>query len=205
MTKIDFKKTLEYYKGKNHKLEILTIPPTKYLMIDGQGDPNTSEEYTNAIRALYPAAYKIKFVSKLELKRDFVVMPLEGLWWADDMNAFTSARDKSKWKWTLMIMQPDWVTKEMFTEAIKRVSEKDVPSILHKIRFETLDEGVCVQTLHVGSFDDEAEILAEMHNAFIPENNLKMTGKHHEIYFSDVRKVAPAKWRTILRQPVVSR
>ena len=202
MAKIDFKKTLEYYKGKNHKLEIVTIPPTKYLMIDGQGDPNTSEEYTNAIRALYPVAYKIKFASKLQLKKDFVVMPLEALWWANDMSAFTSARDKSKWKWTLMIMQPDWVTKEMFDTAVKKASEKDVPKLLHKVRFETLDEGLCVQTLHVGSFDDEAEILEKMHNTYIPENRLKMTQIHHEIYLSDFRRTPAHKLRTILRQPV---
>lgn len=205
MTKIDLKKTLDSYKAKNHVLQIVTIPPTQYLMIDGEGDPNTADEYTDAIHALFPIAYKIKFASKLELKKDYVVMPLEGLWWADDMSAFTLGRDKSKWKWTLMIMQPDWITKEMFKVAVKKVAEKDAPESLHKVRFETMSEGMCVQTLHVGSFDDEAEILAEMHNAFIPENNLKMTGKHHEIYFSDVRKVVPAKWRTILRQPVMSK
>ncbi|MFZ2593448.1 MAG: GyrI-like domain-containing protein [Minisyncoccia bacterium] len=204
MTKIDLKKTLDSYKAKNHVLQIVTIPSTQYIMIDGEGDPNTADEYTNAIQALFPIAYKIKFASKIELKRDFVVMPLEGLWWADDMSAFTSGRDKSKWKWTLMIMQPDWITKDMFMKAVRDLADKNAPKSLGNVRFETLHERTCVQTLHVGSFDDEAEILAEMHNIFIPANNLKMIGKHHEIYFSDVRKVAPAKWRTILRQPVES-
>lgn len=202
--KVDLKKTLDWYKGKHHAVRIVDVPPTQYLMIDGAGDPNTSSAYTEAIQALYPIAYKIKFVSKLDLKKDFVVMPLEGLWWADDMRAFTTERDKSQWKWTLMIMQPDWISKDMFTKAVQKVFEKNAPKSLGKVRFETLHERTCVQTLHVGSFDDEAEILAEMHNNFIPANNLKMTGKHHEIYFSDVRKVAPEKWRTILRQPVLS-
>jgi hypothetical protein len=204
MVKIDFKKTLDYYKGKHHELRVIDVPKMQYLMLDGKGDPNTSKEFADAIHALFPIAYKIKFASKISLKKDFVVMPLEGLWWADDMSAFASARDKSKWNWTLMIMQPDWITKAMFDVAVAKVLEKDSPISLHKVRFETLSEGKCVQTLHIGSFDDEAEILAEMHRKYIPEKKLKMAQKHHEIYFSDFRKVAPSKWRTLLRQPVVN-
>ncbi len=119
------------------------------------------------------------------------------------MSAFTSARDNSKWKWILMIMQPDWVTKEMFSEAVKKVSEKEIPELLHRVRLETIEEGLCVQTLHVGSFDDEAEILDKMHNQFILEHKLKMTQRHHEIYLSDFRKTPSNKLRTILRQPVI--
>lgn len=172
-------------------------------MIDGHGDPNSSKEFADAIRALYPVAYKLKFASKQVLGRDYVVMPLEGLWWADDMTKFTTARDKSEWDFTLMLMQPDWITKDMFDAAIEKVAEKDPPYNLAQVRFETLDEGMCVQTLHIGSFDDEAAILDQMHNEFIPEQGLAMSGKHHEIYLSDFRKVAPEKLRTILRQPVV--
>lgn len=202
MTKIDFKKELDSYQAKSHEFRIVDIPTTQYLMIDGHGDPNTSQEFADAIRALYPIAYKLKFASKQELGKDYVVMPLEGLWWSDDMTTFTTARDKSQWDFTLMIMQPDWITEEMFRTALQKVTEKDPPKNIERVRFETLSEGRCVQTLHIGSFDDEAGVLDKMHHDFIPGRNLKMTGKHHEIYLSDFRKVAPEKLRTILRQPV---
>lgn len=199
--KIDFKKTLDSYKAKKNEFRIIDIPPMKYLMIDGHGDPNNSKEFASAIETLYPIAYKIKFISKLELNKDFVVNPLEGLWWAEDMNDFTVNRDKSKWDWTLMIMQPDWISIEIFNNAKEKLSNKNISNV-DKVRFEILDEGKVVQVLHVGSFDDESEILDKMHNQFIPENNLKMVKKHHEIYLSDFRKVAQDKLKTILRQPV---
>ena len=202
MNKIDFKKSLDSYKAQYHKFHLVQMPTMQYLMIDGHGDPNTSKEFADSIRALYPVAYKIKFASKINLGKDFVVMPLEGLWWADDMSTFTTARDKSQWDFTLMLMQPDWVTKDMFDAAIAKVREKDPPELLHKVRFESLEEGLAVQTLHIGSFDDEAAILDEMHHTYIPDNGLQLAGKHHEIYLSDFRKVAPDKLRTILRQPV---
>lgn len=205
MKKIDFKKELDYYKAKPHEFRILEVPRLQYLMIDGHGDPNTSREFQDAIQALYPVAYKLKFASKQELDKDYVVMPLEGLWWAKDMSTFTSARDKSQWDFTLMIMQPEWITKDMFDVAREKVSEKNPPAKLSGVRFETLEEVLCVQTLHIGSFDDEAAILQKMHNEFIPAQGLKMVKKHHEIYLSDFRKVAPDKLRTILRQPVVKK
>lgn len=177
------------------------MPPLQYLMIDGHGDPNTSAEYTDAVEALYPLAYKLKFASK-ELGRDFTVMPLEGLWWADDPAAFTSARDKSQWSWTLMIMQPDWITAELFDAAFATVAAKDAPRSLGAVRLESLVEGRCVQTLHLGPFDEEGPTLANLHDEFIPAHGLRMSGRHHEIYLSDVRRVAPSKLRTILRQPV---
>jgi hypothetical protein len=203
MEKVDFKKTLDSYKSQNHKFRIVEIPKRQYLMVDGHGDPNSSKEFKDAIEALYPVAYKLKFASKQQLGKDYVVMPLEGLWWAEDMTKFTTARDKSEWDFTLMIMQPDWITEEMFAAAMKKVTEKNPPISIAKVRFETLNEATCVQTLHIGSFDDESAILDEMHNEFIPEQGCVMTGKHHEIYLSDFRKVAPEKLRTILRQPVV--
>lgn len=204
MTKVDFKKTLDCYQGKQGQFRILDVPKMQYLMVDGHGDPNTSQEFKDAVTMLYPVAYKLKFASKQELGRDYTVMPLEGLWWAEDMTTFTTARDKSQWDFTLMIMQPDWITINMFKAALEKAAEKGLPLDPSAIRFENLDEGKCVQTLHVGSFDNEAEVLEEMHNLFIPENNLKMTKKHHEIYLSDFRKVLPDKLRTILRQPVES-
>ncbi len=202
MQKVDLKKELPDYRAAHHELAIVDIPPRQYLMIDGHGDPNTSPEFAEAIRALYPVAYKLKFASKLSLGKDYVVMPLEGLWWADDMSSFTTARDKSQWDFTLMILQPEWITEAMFRAAVQKVSEKDPPANLDKVRLETLHEGTCIQTLHVGSFDTEAEVIAQMHHEFAPEHNFTLTGKHHEIYLSDFRKVAPEKLRTILRQPV---
>lgn len=178
------------------------IPDLQYLMIDGHGDPNTSPAFAEAVEALYPVAYKLKFASKCDLGRDYVVPPLEGLWWAEDMDSFTAARDKSQWDWTLMIMVPDWIDQSMVDAAVEEAGAKARPARLGGIRLESLSEGHCVQTLHIGSFDDEADLLARMHHEFIPDNGLRMVGTHHEIYLSDSRKVAPEKLRTLLRQPV---
>lgn len=202
MTKVDFKKTLDSYKAKHNKFSIITVPELQYIMVDGHGDPNIVKEYTDAIEALYPLAYKLKFTSKIELGRDYTVPPLEGLWWAEKMESFTSIRDKSQWDWTMMLMTPDWITGAMFRKAKEKVSEKKQLVSLNKVRLETLDEGTVVQTLHIGSYDDETPVLEKLHNEFIPSNNMKMVKKHHEIYLSDVRKVAPEKLKTILRQPV---
>lgn len=201
--KIDFKKTLDSYRARQNEFRIVDVPEMQYLMIDGHGDPNTSPAFGEAIETLYPVAYKLKFSSKRDLGRDYVVPPLEGLWWADDMDSFTVARDKSRWDWTLMLMVPDWIGEAMFSAALDEVRDRAAPARLDDVRLESLVEGLCVQTLHVGSFDDEAPVLARMHDEVIPGRGLRMTGKHHEIYLSDFRKVAPEKRRTILRQPVV--
>jgi hypothetical protein len=193
MAAIDFKKTLDSYQAKSDAFRILEVPPMQYLMVDGHGDPNTSPEYAAAIQALYPVAYKLKFSSKKQLGRDYVVPPLEGLWWADDMSTFASG-DKSAWDWTAMIMTPDWITAEMFEDARESAQAG-------RVRLETLGEGRAVQTLHVGPYDAEGPVLARMHDDFIPANGLMMTGTHHEIYLSDPRRVAADKLRTILRQP----
>ncbi|MFI5715256.1 GyrI-like domain-containing protein [Nocardia sp. NPDC051750] len=203
--KTDFKKSLDAYRAKRDRFRVLEVPDLQYLMIDGHGDPNTSTEFTGAVEALYPVAYKLKFASKRDLDRDYVVMPLEGLWWAADMDSFTAARDKSRWDWTLMIMVPDWIDAAMFTVAVEQAGAKNRPARLDEVRLESLSERRCVQTLHIGPFDAEAEVLARMHNQFIPGNGFRMVGKHHEIYLSDARKVAPEKRRTILRQPVAER
>ena len=203
--KIDLKKTLDSYRARAGEFRIIDVPPMQYLMIDGHGDPNTAPEYTHAVEALYPVAYTLKFASKA-LGRDFTVMPLEGLWWADDPAAFTAARDKSAWYWTLMIMQPDWITAELFAAAVAKVTAKqDAPRSLGAVRLESLDEGRCVQTLHRGPFDDEGPTLATLHDEFIPAHGLRMSGRHHEIYLSDLRRTASSKLRTILRQPVERR
>ncbi len=200
--KTDFKKTMPGYAAKRNKFSVVELPPTQYLMIDGQGDPDSSPDFQAAIQSLYPMAYTLKFMSKIELNKDYVVPPLEGLWWADDMAAFTTARDRNAWKWTVMIMTPDWITGETVETARSKVAAKKAPESLALVRLDVLDEGTCVQTLHVGPFEDEGPVLQAMHNDFIPSNGLRMVQRHHEIYLSDFRKVAQDKLRTILRQPV---
>ena len=200
--KIDFKKTLDAYSARHNTFRTLVVPPLTYLMIDGRGDPNTAPEYAEAIGALYPVAYALKFASKNTLDRDYVVMPLEALWWAENMASFTTERDKNKWNWTAMLMVPDWIDRSMFEVAKASADARSHSGASSSIRLETLDEGLCVQTLHIGSYDDETPVLDELHHRYIPSSGLTMTGRHHEIYLSDARRVEPAKLRTILRQPV---
>lgn len=202
MEKVDFKKELDFlYKPSSKEFSIVTVPPLKYLMVDGEGDPNTSPDYAAAIEALYSVSYTLKFMSKKELGQDYVVPPLESLWWADDMSTFVK-RQKESWKWTAMIMVPDWITKAMVKQAVKSVGEKKENAKLSELRHETLKEGKSVQILHIGPYDKEGPMLNRMHNEFMPANGLTFNGKHHEIYMSDMRKVAPEKLRTVVRQPV---
>lgn len=202
--KIDFKKALDSYRAKAGEFRVLDIAPRNYLMIDGHGDPNTSPAYADAIAALYPVAYALKFASKLDLGRDYVVPPLEGLWWAADLASFTTERNKANWDWTLLLFVPDWLGEAHLEQAVERVAAKgDAPARLAEVRLESLAEGRCVQTLHLGSFDDEAAVLAELHDEFIPSQGYRLSGKHHEIYLSDFRKVSADRLRTILRQPVL--
>ncbi len=200
--KTDFKKTLDAYRAQRGRFRMVDVPDMQYLMTDGHGDPNTSPAFAEAVESLYPVAYALKFASKQGLGRDYVVPPLEGLWWAEDMDSFTAARDKSRWDWTLMLMVPDWIDRATFTTAVEQTRRKHRPARLDDVRLQTLSEGRCVQTLHVGSFDDEAGVLARLHHEFVPGHGLRLAGTHHEIYLSDFRKVAPDKRRTILRQPV---
>ncbi|MFD6100986.1 GyrI-like domain-containing protein [Nocardiopsis flavescens] len=199
--KTDFKKTLDSYTARSGRFRIVDVPDLDYLMVDGHGDPN-GPAFAEAVQALYPVAYKLKFASKKELGRDYAVMPLEGLWWSDSMDAFTAARDKTRWDWTLMIMVPDWTSPEMVAAAVAAAGAKDAPARLGDVRLERLSEGRCVQTLHVGTFDDEAPVLERMHGEFIPAQGLRLRGRHHEVYLGDFRRTAPDKRRTLLRQPV---
>jgi hypothetical protein len=204
MSKIDFKKEYKVLYNPPKKFVVVDVPEMQFIMVDGHGDPNKAQEYQDALEALYAVAYKIKFISKKVFGKDYVVPPLEGLWWADDMDTFTISQDKSKWDWTMMIMIPDWITKEVFIDAVKQVRKGKNPASLNKIRLETYHEASAVQIMHVGSYDDEAPTLAIMHNEFIPQHGYEMNGKHHEIYLSDPRRVAPEKLKTVLRQPVKS-
>jgi hypothetical protein len=201
MPKIDFKRELKHlYQPSTKAFSVVDVPPMNFLMIDGHGDPNTAQAYKDAVEALYAAAYALKFMSKREKGLDYVVPPLEGLWWVENMADF-STDDKSAWSWTMMIMQPEWVTKEMFEAARQQVEKKKNPPALHKLRLETYHEGLSAQIMHVGPYDAEAPTIARMH-AFIEENGYQPAGKHHEIYLSDPNRVAPEKLKTVLRQPV---
>jgi len=202
MEKIDFKKELkDLYQPSKSKFQVVEVPNLKFLKIDGRGDPNSAPEYIEAVEALYALSYKIKFLSKKE-GRDYVVPPLEGLWWAEDMETFSTARDKSQWLWTMMIMVPDWISDDMVAEArIEVEKKKDLPA-LGKIRWEDYREGLAVQILHLGSYDDEGQVLARLHDNWMPEHGYTFNGLHHEIYLSDPRRVAPGKLKTILRQPI---
>lgn len=201
--KVDFKKTLDSYRARAGEFRVLDVPDLQYLMVDGHGDPNTTPAYARALATLYPVAYTLKFLSKDDLGRDYVVPPLEGLWWAQDMAAFTTSRDKSRWAWTMLLMVPDWIDASMVETAVEKARAKASPADLEDVRLEELSEGRCVQTLHLGPFDDEGPVLDRMHHRFIPDHGFRLDGTHHEIYLSDPRRVAPARLRTILRQPVV--
>lgn len=203
-SKVDFKKSLDAYRAERGEFRILEVPDLTYLMVDGHGDPNTSPAFAETIETLYPVAYKLKFASKQDLGLDYVVPPLEGLWWAEDMDSFTSRRDKSRWSWTLMLMTPAWIEPPLFATAVEAARAKNPRARFDDVRLESLSERRCVQTLHVGSFDDEADVLDRLHHEFIPGHGLVMAGRHHEIYLSDFRRVAPEKQRTILRQPVTT-
>ena len=174
----------------------------RFLMIDGRGDPNTAPAYKTTIEALFSVAYTLKFMSKNDLGRDYVVPPLEGLWWAKNMRSFTVERDKSQWLWTMMIMVPDWIPPEMVVQAQTAAGKKKELPALPKMRCECYEEGLCVQIMHIGPYDEEGPTLQRMHTEFMPAQNLTFNGKHHEIYLSDVRRVAPEKLKTVLRQPV---
>ena len=201
MEKRDFKKELkELYQAPTKEIVQVVVPSFNFLMVDGQGDPNTAQEYAEAIESLFSVAYAIKFmIKKGPLSCDYGVMPLEGLWWADDMTSF-SVDDKSNWQWTMMIMQPPMVTKEIFTAARAEVEKKKKLPALAKLRFAEFCEGKCAQIMHVGPFSAEGPTIARMHQHI--DSSSKRRGKHHEIYLSDIRKADPSKWKTILRQPM---
>lgn len=200
MEKIDYKQAFKYlYLPTAKSVVKVVVPPMNFLMADGAGDPNISPDYQAVVEALFSTAYAIKFmVKKGPAALDYGVMPLEGLWWADDMAAF-SVEAKSDWKWTMMIMQPAPVTRELVNAALETGKKKGLAAI-SRLRFETFAEGLCAQTLHVGPFSAEGPTVARVHD-FIDAHG-RRRGKHHEIYLSDIRKADPAKWKTVIRQPM---
>ncbi|WP_457795751.1 GyrI-like domain-containing protein [Methylocystis sp. S23] len=201
MTKTDFKKALsEFYSASRRDFTLVEVPAMQFVMVDGAGDPNAAPAYKNAIEWLFSVSYAMKFAAKETLQKDYVVPPLEGLWWADEPQDFV-ARRKESWRWTMMIMAPDFVDRVMFKTAVEKTKKK-LGAPPDSLRLETYDEGPSLQILHIGSYDDEGPTLAHLHDDVMPSRKLTFAGRHHEIYLSDARKTAPAKLRTILRQPV---
>ena len=202
MDKVDFKKVLkQLYQPSAKAVVRVEVPCMNFLMIDGSGDPNTARAWQHAVETLFALSYAIKFlVKKGPLAIDYAVMPLEGLWWADDMVNF-SAQDKSGWQWTAMVMQPELVTPAVVVQALAQHQRKAGASEVMVPRFVPWDEGLCAQTLHVGPFSEVGPTIERLHR-FIAEAGCQPVGKHHEIYLSDIRKAAPARWKTVLRQPM---
>lgn len=202
MDNFDLKKELREFYTRKQTIHVVDVPRIKFLMATGNGDPNTARLYSDVVEALYAVSYGVRATAIAELNRKHTVSPLEGLWWADDLHAFTSYRDKGAWNWQMMVAQPEWVTDEIVAAGIEKALEKRNLREVDRIRFDSFTEGPAVQVLHVGPYDAEGPTIARMHEKFMPENGYRPRGSHHEIYLSDARRTAPERLRTILRQPV---
>jgi len=201
VVRLDLKKQLKHlYAPSAKEIGIVDVPAMRFLMVDGAGNPNTSQAFQEATEALYAVSYACKFAIKRQEGIDYPVMALEGLWWAEDMSAYTGGA-KDDWLWRLMIMQPEPVTEEHVAGAIDEVNRKKGLPALAAMRFETFHEGLSAQIMHLGPYDAEAPTVARLH-AFIEEHGYALRGLHHEIYVGDPRRSAPEKLRTVLRQPV---
>lgn len=201
MAKLDLKKEFrELFAPPNRAFVEVSVPAMRFVQVDGAGDPNTAAAYRTAVEWLYGVSYAMKFAAKEVLARDYVVPPLEALWSSDDPGTFVR-REKDRWHWTVMITAPDFVTGAMFEDAVAKTLNKrnDRPPSL---RFEPYVEGRSLQTLHIGSYDDEGPILKRLHEEVMPALGVTFDGPHHEIYLGDPRKTDPGKLKTILRQPV---
>jgi hypothetical protein len=201
--KLDLKRELKkYYNPSSSVPEIVDVPNFKYLMIDGIGMDFENGDSQNAIQALFGVSFKIKFMLKRTQGIDYVVMPLEGLWWSDDLNDFVNG-NRDKWRWTYMIMQPEFVTADLVQAALKEVKKSKANKLLDQLRFEDYQEGLSAQMMHNGPFSEEHPYIMEIHRLIKESggNLMETTKKHHEIYLSDFRKTEPEKLRTILRQP----
>ena len=198
--KIDIKKQYKHLFTSKREPQLVQVPKFRYLMIDGDGSPDGAA-FQDAIGALYSTAYTTKFRLKADGRADFVVPPLEALWWAEDESAFDENR-RDEWQWTLMLIQPDHVSDDDITDALAGLDRKGKATAAHRImRTELLDEGEAVQCLHVGPYDSMGEAISTM-QAFAESNGLELAGKHHDVYLSDPRRTAPEKLKTVLRRPV---
>lgn len=202
MGKIDLKKELKpFYTASAKTVDFVDVPPMNFLMVDGKGDPGKARAYQQAVEALYSVAYTIKFaVKKGDAGVDYVVPPLQGLWWADDMSDFVTGK-RDNWRWTMMIMQPAWITAETVAAGIDAAGRKKKLPALPLLRFDSYAEGAAAQVLHIGPYSDEGPTIRRLHDA-IAERGLALRGRHHEIYLGDPRRTDPARLKTIIRQPV---
>ena len=200
--KLDLKKKLKHlYSPSKKEVVLVDVPPMNFLMIDGKGDPNTSESYRQALEALYGVAYTLKFdLKKRGVGPDFTVMPLEGLWWMEGREDF-DPEDKDNWSWTSMILQPDHITTEHLTTAMDQLKEKKDPPALEQMRFEMHDEGLSAQIMHIGPYAEEGPTIEKLHR-FVEEQGYKFHKKHHEIYLGDPRRTKPENLQTVIRHPV---
>ena len=198
--KIDYKKTQkELYQPNAKEPVIIEVPEMQFLMIDGMGSPGDSQEYQDALSVLYTVSFRTKFLSKAKGK-DYVVPPLEGLWWADNLNDFKEG-NRDKWKWTMMIRQPDWITQDLINEAIAITKEKkpELLKLLPKLRLEKYKEGKAAQIMHIGPYSEEGPTVQKVQKEGGKFDGLQ--DKHHEIYLSDPRRANPKTMKTIIRQP----
>ena len=202
--RVEYRRELGDLYDAREQPALVEVPTISYLMVDGHGDPNGSQTFKQGVEALYAVAYALKFrVRKLPDGIDFAVMPLEGLWWIPNARVW-DFDDKSDWDWTLMVAQPPIVTPELVSEAIAAVRGKKKLRALDDVRFEPFDEGRCAQVLHRGPFAAERPTLERLYD-FVKREGFMPVGKHHEVYLTDPQRTAPARMRTIVRQPVVPR
>lgn len=205
-TKKDYKKlNPELYNPPRQRPTILMVPKMKFFMIDGKGNPNTSHIYKDSVELLYNVSYslKMKVVKKQNLGNDYVVPPLEGLWYMDDMTKW-AMDNKEEWNWTMMIRIPDFVSEEQIKKAIEIIRENKNPPLLPKVRVDEYNEGLCVQIMHMGPYEEEPLTIQKMHT-FAEKKGFIKVGKHHEIYLSDPRRTQPERLKTVLRQPLAER
>ena len=197
--KLDLRKSLrDLYSPPSGDVELVRVPPMNYIMVDGDGEPG-GKSFQQAMAVIYNLAYTIKFRAKKVLKKDFTMMAPEGLWWTKGKSFETSK--PNDWLWTLMVVQPDFVTPKLFSEAALEVRERKNPPGLERAHLEKLEEGLCVQTMHVGPYSAEPETIARM-EAYAREHGYRLVGKHHEIYLGDPQRSEPSKLRTIIRHRV---
>lgn len=203
MPKLDMRKQLGTLYDARPEPALVEVPAMNFLMIDGTGDPNTAEGYQQATEALFSLSYALKFAIKKAGGPDYGVMPLEGLWWVDDLAAL-DREHKENWRWTSMIMQPEPVTAELVERARAELSKKKRLPSLDRLRFERFEEGSAAQVLHVGPYADEWPTIERLHS-FAQDKGYELRDKHHEIYLNDSRRAAPDRLKTILRHPVRKR
>jgi hypothetical protein len=201
IVKLDLRKELKHlYSPSAKAVEIVDVPTMRFLMIDGAGDPNTAQEYKDAVSSLYSVAYTLKFALKKRENVDYSVMALEGLWWVEDLTQLSMA-DKSNWLWTMLMVQPDIVTEAAVQQAVEDVRKKKNAPLLDRIRLEDFHEGLCAQIMYFGRYADEMPTIERLHKEIV-ERGYQLRDKHHEIYLGDPRRSAPEKLKTIIRQPI---